>query len=210
MKNSLKYWNTRALVLSITLMFIGYATVGIKDTRSSIIVSGLALIVCLVVCLMVRPVQNIVEACGNSVIEERINDLRIDYNIPGVKVSDINRALEALEKWKEENAFDWIDNKKKVLRVYFGNADMSKISVIVTDRNPCTLENMSESIREREYSGLFRYYMSDTKVRMCKIDDIQLLCLDLGVVPSIDTINNKNVYIKIVRNKIIDYKVLEN
>lgn len=198
--NTVKVWNTRFLIIGITLAILAIVNYCFNlNTQTFLMSSALGFVVCLFGCLLVKQVKDDIKIVGVPVIRETINGCVIKYEIPGLVVSEVSYALSELNKWKEKNNFDWSKNKNSELIVTFSNPSKSKVSIV-----EYVIEDKIDIL---EYSGLFTYYMNDKK-RFCKINDIQLGNLNLGIVPNIDDIVNKECHLWIKNNQIIGLDII--
>lgn len=207
MKVSVKYWNIRALILGIMCLILGVTGITVNfTTKSFIIVSVAAMFVYLVVCLMIKPMQNDIKDCGVPIIRENIDGLSINYEIPSIEIKDVKFALEQLEEWKKVNNFNWAKSKDMELIVSFKDIKKTGVTIIELKTSKSTEKILS-------YSGLFKYYMesekdSTIKRRKFKINDIQLGQLSTGVIECLDDVANKKCNIVIRGNTIIKCDVI--
>lgn len=149
-----------------------------------VLVSCLALVLCLVVC-----------------IEEIAEDLCINYKLKGVNMQDVEYALSELEKWKKEHNFMFdIGKKGAKLRLYFTDATKKSVNIISS--------NITDDVKH--YEGLFTYYTvkNGEPSRRFKIDDIQLGELDISLL-NLDDYANKKCSIILRDDKVIFCSVLE-
>lgn len=192
MKDSVKIWNIRVLVVSLTLFILGLVTFNLNlSTQFTYIISLLAFVVCLIVCLCVRQVKNNVDVIETPIIIQTVNGCEIQYDVKGVRLEDIERCLDYLENWKREHNFEFLSHRTTGLIVEF--KDILKQEPFVLEIPDYLVEEPGQDI-VREYAGLFSYY-TDSGQRHYKIDDVQLGNLNFGIMDDINKYANKKCHV---------------
>ena len=193
MKDTIKVWNIRFLVMGLLSLVIGNILLKLNlEEQTTLIVSLLDFVVCLFFCLSIKQVKNNIEVVETPIIIMTINGYTINYDIKGIRYDDIVRCKDALNDWKKEHEFSFIYNRGTALVAQFKDTGKTEIEIIEVP----SYQNTSESLIE--YSGIFSYYMKNG-VRQYKVDDIQLGELSFGVIDNIDDYANKKCHLWLLR-----------
>lgn len=193
MRDTVRVWNTRFSVMSVLCLLIGISLYKLNlESQVTYIVSLLAIVVCLVVCLSIKQVKNNIDVVDTPIVMQTIDNCDISYNIKGIRVQDIDKCMEALNLWKEEHGFSFIDNRSTALVAQFRDVGKKEIYILEI---PDYISNKDDKVSIiREYSGKFSYYMNGGN-RNYKIDDIQLGAISFGVIQNLEDYANKMCHI---------------
>lgn len=205
MRNDVCTWIRFSYAFSITFLILAVFNFMNFEIGLKIVVSCLALVFCLVVCIVcLKPAKPRTSELAHSVfIEETVDDLHINYDLKGVNMQDVEYALSELERWKDEHNFIFdIGRKSAKLRLYFTDTTKKSVSIISS--------NITDNVKY--YEGIFSFYtqkVSDgVSSRRFKIDDIQLGCLDISLL-NLDDYVNKKCSIAIRNDKLISCVLIE-
>lgn len=211
-KQNYAVWESRLGAMSIISIILGLALL-VFDTESKLILSGVGLIVCMLVCLIgFRPksLKDNKDTSSFEVFEETIDgfkDLSLRDENSDITGADVDKFMSDLIKWKEENHFRWCDNKDKVIKVRMYTDGNTYIRLKDrTDRSEYDT-TVDASHHVFKYVGQLSYFMTkgDKPRRIIKVGDTQLGELSLGILTK-ETYQDwagKEVQLSVLDNKIV-------